>query len=95
MKFGIGKFYQHSSGDIMHIISRVTTTFYGEGLLSESRQGDLTLVGDDEDHALNWHEVSGWGIDFYEANNIPEPTPPARPPQGSHRDSPYHTPLPK
>ena len=73
MKFEIGKYYQHSGGGIINILDRVHTTFYGEGLLAENSCGDLSVVGEDETNATNWHQVSGWSKSFYESNNIPEP----------------------
>ena len=74
MKFEIGKYYQHSQGQVIHIVGRLPTFFYGEGLVSEGDDGNLSRIGEDEDSAVNWKEVSGWHRDAYDKNSIPEPT---------------------
>lgn len=71
--FKLGRYYQHSNKQIIHIIAVVNTFFYGEGLLAEDSFGNLKRVGADEASAYNWHEVSGWNRSTYSNNAIPEP----------------------
>ena len=73
MKFQEGKYYQHSGGGVIHIVGSLPTFFYGNGLVAEDEHGGLRRVGNDEDNALNYHEVSGWPRHAYAANSIPEP----------------------
>ena len=74
MKFQLGNYYQHSGGRVIHIIGTLNTFFYGNGLVSEDEEGNLSRVGDDEASAMNWHQVSGWPRSCYLGNSIPEPT---------------------
>ena len=71
MKFEIGKYYQHSSGgEVIHILAKVNTFFYGETLLAETNSGDLNPVGCDECNAENYLQVSGWPRSTYTGNGI-------------------------
>jgi hypothetical protein len=73
MKFQIGKYYQHGSGLVISIIGTANTFFHGSCLLAEEEGGRLTPIGEDEDAARYWHEVSGWKRSCYAGNNIPDP----------------------
>jgi len=75
MVFQIGNYYQHNSGQTIHIIGTANTFFYGNGLLAEDDEGRLSRVGNDETSATNYHQVSGWPRHIYDGNNIPEPIP--------------------
>lgn len=59
MRFEIGKYYKHSSGEVMRILACVDTTIYGRTLLAE--EGDtfgFQPVGwDSDDYAENWKEI--------------------------------------
>jgi hypothetical protein len=57
--FQIGKYYKHTSGQQMHIISAGKTTLYGWCLIAEKHgQGDLHPVGSDKGAAQNWEETT-------------------------------------
>jgi hypothetical protein len=73
MKFKIGKYYQHGTGRVISIIGTANTFFHGSCLLAEEEDGRLMPVGEDEDAAQYWHEVSGWKRSCYDCNNIPDP----------------------
>lgn len=73
MKFQINKYYQHSNGEVIHIIDSVNTFFHGSTLLGECEDGSLMPVGRSEDNAVNYKEVSGWKRSCYTNNFIPEP----------------------
>lgn len=74
MKFEVGKYYRHTSGEEMAIVGMVNTTMYGTTLVAESSlQGDLKPVGMGEDHAVNWVEIpqSDWFKNFTDGNDQP------------------------
>jgi len=73
MKFKIGKYYQHGTGRVISIIGTANTFFHGSCLLAEEEDGRLMPVGEDEDAAQYWHEVSGWKRSCCDCNNIPDP----------------------
>lgn len=73
MKFQIGKYYQHTSGEIICILCEIHTFFHGACLLAEVDTGRLRPVGTDAESSQNWHLVSGWHRSCYAGNNIPEP----------------------
>lgn len=57
MIFEVGKTYQHTSGKRMTIIGRLKTNTYGVCLIGEDDAGELHQVGENEENAINWHEV--------------------------------------
>lgn len=59
MRFEIGKYYKHSGGGMMHIVSAAKTTMWGWCLLAEVvGEANLRPVGSDEDYAVNWEEAT-------------------------------------
>lgn len=68
MKFEIGKFYKHTTGDCLHILCEIETTMYGNTLLAEQRGGEenFIAVGRGEDSAVNYHEITKeeWLVEF-------------------------------
>lgn len=58
--FEEGKFYRHlSSGEILHILARLSTTMWDSCLVAESsRYNHLKPVGSDEGASQGWEEVS-------------------------------------
>jgi len=59
MVFEIGKYYKHSGGGMMHIVSAGKTTLYGWCLIAEEHGGcNLLPVGSDETAAQNWSETT-------------------------------------
>ena len=58
MIFEVGKTYQHSNGKRMTIIGRLKTHVYGECLIGEDDNGELIPVGESDENAVNWVEVS-------------------------------------
>ena len=63
--FEIGKYYQHSSGNCMHIVGSANTSTYGWTLIGEEISGNLRPVGVGEGYAENWYEISE--EDWFEA----------------------------
>ena len=56
--FKIGKYYKHTSGECIHIISAGKTTLRGWGLIAEcTRHTDLRQVGSDDDNFVGWSEI--------------------------------------
>jgi hypothetical protein len=67
MKFEIGKFYKHTTGQQIAIVGEVETTMYGRCLVAEcSDKADLLPVGADESHAENYSEITKeeWMMNF-------------------------------
>lgn len=59
MRFEVGKFYKHTSGQQMAIVGKVPTTQWGETLVGErDDMADLMPVGMDEGAAENWSEIT-------------------------------------
>jgi hypothetical protein len=59
MKFEVGKFYEHSSGGMMHIVGGLQTTIYGGCLVAEEfDSANLKPIGQDEGAAINWTETT-------------------------------------
>lgn len=58
MKFELGKYYQHSGGQRLHMIALAQTRMYGLALLGEALDGSITPCGLDETNAVNWTEIS-------------------------------------
>jgi len=61
MRFEIGKFYKHTTGSMLHIISAGKTTLYGWTHIAEwagvSNHETLMAVGSDESSAVNYTEI--------------------------------------
>lgn len=58
MKFEVGKYYKHSSGQLLHIIGEVTSTIYGHCLVDESPWiYNLLPVGISESNTMNYEEI--------------------------------------
>jgi hypothetical protein len=66
MKFEIGKFYQHTTGHKLHVVSAGLTTMWGWTLIAESDSMGLCSLGGDEASAVNWSEIceSDWMKSF-------------------------------
>lgn len=59
MRFEIGKYYGHPTGEQISIVGEVNTTLYGTCLIAESNKtADLKPVGKDESNAENWVEIN-------------------------------------
>jgi len=62
MVFEIGKFYKHTTGSMLHIISAGKTTLYGWTHIAEqtgvNAYETFLAVGVDEDSAVNYTEIS-------------------------------------
>lgn len=60
MRFEIGKFYQHTSGQMISVVCQAETTMYGITFLAEqSDSPDFISVGSDSDeYAENWEEIT-------------------------------------
>ena len=58
MRFELGKYYAHTTGDKLYICGLCDTKIYGRCLMGENRNGDFIPVGQDKDSAVNWHEIS-------------------------------------
>ena len=59
MIFEIGKYYRHSGGGVMHIVSSAKTTMYGWCLIAEEHGiSNLKPVGSDEVSSQNWTETT-------------------------------------
>lgn len=59
MKFELGKYYQHSSGETIHIVGSVKTYIHGWCYVAEvSGESNLRPVGyTDDGYAQNWTEI--------------------------------------
>ena len=60
MKFELGKYYKHNTGEELHIVGIVETTLYGLGYAAETTTTphELKVVGMREDHATNYFEIT-------------------------------------
>lgn len=59
MIFKVGKYYKHSGGGMMHIITGAKTTLYEWCLIAEhAGEGNFRPVGQDECSAVNWEETT-------------------------------------
>lgn len=59
MKFEVGKYYKHASGNIMHVIGGLQTTLYGGCLVAEEvDSANLKPIGQDETSVENWLETT-------------------------------------
>lgn len=57
--FQIGRFYRHTTGRCIAVISRIKTTLWGECLLAEETgSSGLIAVGEDPDCMVNYAEIS-------------------------------------
>jgi hypothetical protein len=58
-RFKVGRYYQHNTGHILHILGWVETYGFGLAMIAERcGTADLIPVGGDESHAVNYHEVT-------------------------------------
>ena len=64
MKFEIGKYYEHTTGKKLHIITGYkrgeSVMSMGPGLVAEEPDGGIVLVGSDEESAMNHTETPPW-----------------------------------
>lgn len=58
IKFELGKCYQHATGSKLYICGLADTYYYGRGLIGEDERGELSIVGDYEENAINYHEIT-------------------------------------
>ncbi len=57
--FKLGRYYEHTGGERIHIIATAETRMWGSTLLAEIRSdGEIRPVGRSEDHAVNWREIT-------------------------------------
>lgn len=55
--FKVGKYYKHSGGRMIHIISAGKTTLYGWCLIAEEKgYSNLLTIGQDKESTVNWEE---------------------------------------
>ena len=57
MVFEIGKYYRHTGGGAIHVITAAKTYIYGWALIAEEPNGRLKPVGSGVEHAVNWEEI--------------------------------------
>ena len=59
MKFEIGKYYKHTTGEIINVLGEITTTLYGNTLIAETNDvyNIFKPVGKSEECTVNWIEV--------------------------------------
>lgn len=61
MRFEIGKYYKHTTGSMLHIISAGKTTLYGWTHIAEqagvNAYETFLAIGMDEDSAVNYTEI--------------------------------------
>lgn len=57
MKFEIGKYYKHTTGSMLHIVSAAKTTMWGWTTIAETNKSELIAVGSDESAAVNYTEI--------------------------------------
>ena len=57
MKFEIGKYYQHTTGQKLRILCEAETTYHGNAMICEFDDGELRPVGYTEDAAVNYVEI--------------------------------------
>ena len=58
MRFELGKYYAHTTGDKLYICGICDTKIYGMCLMGENRNGDFIPIGQHKGATLNWHEIS-------------------------------------
>ena len=59
MKFEIGKFYRHTTGQELSILCEAETTIRGKGLVAETNDhNELILVGTNVENAINYVEIT-------------------------------------
>lgn len=61
MRFEIGKYYKHTTGTMLHIITAAKTTLYGWTHIAESINGSgksFMAVGFDTNASTNFSEIS-------------------------------------
>lgn len=66
LRFQVGRFYEHSSGDKIHVLESLLTTMWRQTLVVEVAGGELRAVGSDSASAENYHEITyaRWMGDF-------------------------------
>jgi hypothetical protein len=56
--FELGKYYEHTAGDKLHVCGVCATHTYGKCLVAEDDRGKLIPVGEDEHAAENYREIT-------------------------------------
>ena len=69
MRFEIGRYYKHSGGNMMHVVTAAKTYIHGWCLIAEDRDGSLRPVGSDETSAVNWSEIDR--VEWYSGRSEP------------------------
>lgn len=57
MIFEVGKYYRHTTGNMLHAICEVETAIYGETIIAETPFGDFRPIGNTDECAVNWAEI--------------------------------------
>lgn len=58
MVFELNKYYKHTSGQLVHILTEIKTQAYGKSLIAEPTDScDIIPVGDGEGYSVNWIEI--------------------------------------
>ena len=57
-RFEVGKYYQHNTGRVLHVLCKVMTTIYGYTMLAETPERIFVPVGSDTDAFCNWYEIA-------------------------------------
>lgn len=74
MSFQIGKYYQHTSGDMMAVVGHAVTTLYGKTLVAEcTSTANLKPISMDEDAMVGWGEITKgkWLSNFSSDDGLP------------------------
>ena len=58
MRFEVGKYYSHTTGDEMAILCESETTLWGKCYIAETNTGELKPVGNDESCTANYTEIT-------------------------------------
>lgn len=66
MVFGVGKYYRHTTGHMLHVLCEAETKLFGNTLIAETYDDSevFTAIGKTEDHSVNYTEISkeDWDI---------------------------------
>ena len=56
--FELGKYYEHTAGNKLHVCGVCATHTYGKCLVAEDDRGKLIPVGESVYYAENYHEIT-------------------------------------
>lgn len=58
ISFELGKYYEHTTGSMIHIICEADTTIYGKSLIAETSNGMFLPIGKNKENAVNFKEIT-------------------------------------